>query len=48
MIPLMREIIKVDDLKNHIQKLIDCFCSLLNNVDVSLFANPQTLYAKNQ
>lgn len=39
LIPTMKDIIKVEDLKVHIQKLIDCFCNLLNHVDVSLFSN---------
>ena len=28
-----------DDFKNHIEKLIDCFCGLLKKCDVTFFSN---------
>jgi hypothetical protein len=38
-IPLMHKLIRADDLKLHLQKLIDCYCNLLSHVDVTLYSN---------
>lgn len=37
----MQKLVKADDFRSHIQRIIDCFCDLLKQVDVSLFANQQ-------